>query len=281
MGDLTIGRPVINKSNKRYGKLIILDRTKNDNNGRVMWNCICDCGNTTIVASRHLNENGTKSCGKCPDRDITTYPGYKHGMKGTRLYQIWRGIIDRCENPSVECYKDYGGRGISICAEWRDNFEIFHSWAIKNGYDNTLSIDRFPNNNGNYEPSNCRWATTEEQSNNKRNSVIIEFNGKSQTVMQWAKELKLSPHTLYSRLRKGLNPEDILRIKNDGSTFDISKSKCQSTNQVGIRGVGKCRNGKFRARIYKNGKIVNLGTFDTIDDAIIARKNAEKIKNVE
>lgn len=112
-----------------------------------------------------------------------------------RLYNIWCGMLHRCENPNREKFEDYGGRGITVCEEWHD-FSVFVDWAKSHGYEDDLTIDRI-NVNGNYTPDNCRWATSKQQSNNKRTSVIVECNGIKATVKQWAELLDISPFTIH------------------------------------------------------------------------------------
>lgn len=123
----------------------------------------------------------------------------KHGLRYTRIYTIWSGMIDRCYRKSHKKYDDYGGRGISVCDEWRSDVEAFYNWAMNNGYNDSLSIDRI-NNNGNYEPNNCRWVTTNEQVNNRRNNRVYTLNNKTQTLKQWADEYKINYNTLISRI---------------------------------------------------------------------------------
>lgn len=112
-----------------------------------------------------------------------------------RLYNVWIGMIQRCENEKRAKYSDYGGRGITVCEEWHD-FSVFVKWAKENGYQNDLTIDRI-NVNGNYEPDNCRWATIKQQANNKRTNVVIKCNGIKRTVKQWSELLNISPFTIY------------------------------------------------------------------------------------
>jgi hypothetical protein len=129
---------------------------------------------------------------------------YKHGDNQhqicTRLYRIWANMLNRCSKPSATCYNDYGGRGIRVCDEWK-NYILFRKWALSSGYADNLTIDRM-NNDGNYEPSNCRWATKLEQASNKRNNRNITFNGTTQTLTQWANEYNINKYTLLSRIDK-------------------------------------------------------------------------------
>ena len=124
---------------------------------------------------------------------------YKHGGKGTRLYDIWCGMKNRCYNKKDSHYPRWGGRGISICSEWLLDFSNFRAWALHNGYTENLTIDRI-DNNGNYCPDNCRWVTVAEQNNNQRTNRYIAYNGKIQNLKQWSKELHINYGTLLFRL---------------------------------------------------------------------------------
>jgi hypothetical protein len=130
------------------------------------------------------------------------HPNSTHGQSKTRMYNVWRMMKDRCYNPKSVSYKYYGERGIIVCPEWLSGFEPFYKWAMANNYSNELQLDR-RNVNGNYEPDNCRWATTKEQGNNRRNNRYVTINGKTQTFKQWCIEFKLPPTTGKSRLRLG------------------------------------------------------------------------------
>jgi hypothetical protein len=183
---MALGKEGVWKMNKKilltgqkFGRLSVVKFAGSDTAGRSRWECICDCGKTVVVDGYKLRNGHTQSCGCLQLERIAeanTKNLTKHGMsagskrKGHRLYKIWRGMIDRCENQNVQNYQYYGARGISICKEWRAEFVIFYKWAMSNGYSPELSIDR-KNVDGNYCPENCRWATSLEQANNKRNST--------------------------------------------------------------------------------------------------------------
>ena len=143
------------------------------------------------------------------DRHGELNPNYKDGRKGTRLYSIYRGMTTRCYNSNTPNYKRYGARGITMCDEWKDNFQTFYDWAMSHGYSDELTIDRI-DNNGNYEPSNCRWITVKEQNRNKRNVKFITYGGKTQTIPEWTKELHLGKETIRERLKRGYTDYEAL-----------------------------------------------------------------------
>lgn len=126
---------------------------------------------------------------------------YKHGGKGTKLYEVWYSMRKRCSNPKSQHYAEYGARGIRVCAEWENDFSVFRDWATSNGYVEGLTIDRI-DNNGNYEPNNCRWVDRYVQCNNQRTTVHIEYNGETHTLHEWAKIIGINPTTLYHRIYK-------------------------------------------------------------------------------
>ncbi len=198
-----MGRKYIDLKGKRFGRLLVLDRNGVSNNGNVQWLCQCDCGNKTVVDNQSLKRNITKSCG-CLAKELKVKGNIKHGMYGTRLNRIWNNMKQRCINPNHNAYKYYGARGIKVCDEWIDKengFINFYNWAMQNGYQEHLTIDRI-NVNKNYEPDNCRWATRKEQANNTRINHIINFNGESHTIAEWGEILNINKYTLYDRINR-------------------------------------------------------------------------------
>lgn len=137
---------------------------------------------------------------------------YKHGLSLTKLHRVWWGMIERCYKVYDKNYPDYGGRGITVCDEWKSDFQAFYDWAMSNGYKQGLSIDRI-NNDGNYEPSNCRWATPSQNSRNRRTARIIECNGVSHSLVEWAEITGLNPDTITERIKRGWSISDALFTK--------------------------------------------------------------------
>lgn len=164
----------IDLSGQRFGRLVAVERTERSRCGATMWLCRCDCGNLVSVQYSNLKHGATKSCG-CLNRENRENRNHKHGGsprgKNERLYRVWRGMHERCENPHHISFKHYGAIGVTVCEEWGDYAE-FRCWAIENGYDESAKrgectldrVDPF----GNYCPENCRWVDMKTQSNNKR-----------------------------------------------------------------------------------------------------------------
>lgn len=172
--------------------------------GRVrrMALCKCDCGNQGVVFLASLLNGHSTSCG-CTKMEAMRKSVVTHGKSKSRVYSIWKGMMARCYRTSVKYYCNYGGRGITVCKEWK-KFENFY--RDMGDPPDGMSIDRI-DNNGSYRKGNCRWATRKEQSNNTRRTVLISFDGKKQTLIQWAVEKVIEPNTLYCRIRNGWSVE--------------------------------------------------------------------------
>ena len=167
-----------------------------------IYKCHCDCGNEFEVERYNLMSGHTQSCGcqhKERARKACADALRTHGDSYARLYTIYRGMRDRCENPNGHAYQWYGERGIKVCDEWANSYEVFREWALSHGYTDELTIDRI-DFNGNYEPDNCRWVTMKEQQNNRCNNNYIEYEGKTYTLTQLAEAHNIVPSTLHTRL---------------------------------------------------------------------------------
>ena len=195
------GERVIDLTGNRYGRLTVLSRANNSQTGSVRWLCKCDCGNEKIVYRSALRNGATISCG-CWQKDNPSF--VKHHMSKSNIYKIWCNIKSRCYNSKSRSFPDYGGRGIRMCDEWLNDPMSFIKWSYANGYDedatpDECSIDRI-DVNGNYEPTNCRWADVFIQANNKRRTKRYEYNGVSHTIAEWSRIVGINQSTLYNRV---------------------------------------------------------------------------------
>ena len=212
---------------QRFGKLIVV---KED--GKIgeytAWLCKCDCGKMKRVRINALRSGSTKSCG-CGVGEMARKRTIKYSVRNNKLYHVWYGMVDRCKNPKHKFYHRYGGRGICVCDEWID-YDMFATWALANGYKEGLSIDRI-NNDGNYEPSNCRWATTKEQHNNTSQCSFKTINGITKSVSEWAEEYGIRHGLVLHRLSRGMSIEDALTTESKyrGKGIPI---RCIETNET-------------------------------------------------
>jgi hypothetical protein len=192
-------------SGRRFGYLTVISYAGHKNN-RIYFNCKCDCGNQKEIRGSHLKGGLIVSCG-CYHKKVTSTISQKvitHGKSQTRLYRVFMDMKTRCYNSKSKDYKNYGGRGITICKEWLQDYTSFEDWALKNGYDESAkkgvcTIDRI-NVNGNYEPSNCRWVSNKEQANNKTTNHYITYNGETKTISQWSSITGISKSVILNRL---------------------------------------------------------------------------------
>lgn len=198
----------------KFGRLTILsrheDRIEGNGRKRIYWDCKCDCGNNTVVCGENLKRGATTSCG-CYKRECTSKRASTHRDTNTHLYGIWCSMKARCYNKNTKYYDRYGGRGIDICDQWKNDYESFKDWSVKNGYSDGLSIDRINNDRG-YSPDNCRWISMKEQANNRSSNRLITFQGETHNLTEWAEILNINPKTLFTRLYNGWSVERMLSV---------------------------------------------------------------------
>ena len=203
----------VDLTGRHFGRWLVIGINEYETSrGRgTYWNCACECENKSVVSSYALTHGLSKSCG-CFKREKARPPVIvSHGQSNTRLYQIWKDMKGRCNRPTSARFYTHGARGISVCDEWMA-FEPFYKWAISNGYREDLTIDRI-DNDGNYCPENCRWATPEEQGNNRRTNCFVEYNGKRLTIAELARLADININTLRQRLRRGVSVSDAINKK--------------------------------------------------------------------
>jgi len=188
------GKPKYTIGNK-VGRLTIISLEGPNKNRNMIYKCLCDCGNTHIINGSQLGR--TTSCG-CLTLEKTT----KHGLADKHpIYKTWQCMKGRCYCKTDPKWVRWGGRGIKVCDEWLNDFKAFYGWAMGNGWEKGLTIDRI-NNDGDYCPENCRWVTMQAQANNKRDNHIITYGGKTQNLKDWSEELKIKYSTLSQRINK-------------------------------------------------------------------------------
>lgn len=193
----------------RFGRLVVqsyshAEKRKDCNGSRHYYNCLCDCGNTCIIERNSLRSGNTSSCGcirseMLAKRNKETASLHGDSKRYERMHNSWSAMLNRCEHTNNKNYDLYGGRGIKVCDEWH-KWDAFRDWALDNGYNDGLTIDRI-DSNGNYEPSNCRWVTMDIQANNKSNNKYITYQGRTQSLADWCRELNLD----YCRTKARLN----------------------------------------------------------------------------
>lgn len=194
----------IDLSGKRFGELTVLSLVDDRPGKKKKWLCQCDCGERTVVAASNLHSGHTQHCKKCGNK-VNANKRKKHGMTHTKLYYVWRGMLNRCYNAKSKSYGDYGARGIKVSDEWHDPVAFFE-WAKNSGYHEGLEIDRI-DTNGDYSEQNCRWITRKANANNKRNNTIVEYHGEQHTLAQWAGIYGINYKNLSRNLKKGMSFE--------------------------------------------------------------------------
>ena len=196
----------------KFSRLAVVTEAKDRNvDGLVRWECVCDCGRSTVVPGAWLVKGNTKSCG-CLQRDavrLTIQRNKTHGATDTAMYWKWRSMIRRCYDTRVQQYANYGGRGIGVCDRWRTSFECFVSDM---GHPpRGVSIERI-NNDGDYAPGNCRWATQKDQCRNRRMTIFLELDGRPTPLTEVSEKTGIHRATLYWRFKQGWKPPKLLQI---------------------------------------------------------------------
>ena len=200
---------------KVFHKLTIIEYSSRKAHGHTFV-CECSCGNTTVVYYSSIKSGNTKSCGCYRKEASSRRKRTVHGNTGNPIFSRYKSMIDRCNNPENVNYINYGRRGIKVCEEWLKDFSVFESWALENGFDKKLSIERIDNDGG-YSPENCKWANRSEQANNRRSNRNLTFKGRTQNLRAWANELGIKENTIRARL--------------DNLGWSVEKSLTKPTNK--------------------------------------------------
>ena len=188
----------VDLSGEVFGRLTVHKVVGRNRHNQLIWSCTCECGNECNALGFIMRRGEKQSCG-CLQRETTANINKKHGKTRTKIYAIWRTMTQRCYDPNSHAYNRYGGRGIKICDKWKSFEGFYEDMGDK---PEGLSLERI-DNNGNYEPANVVWATHKTQSNNRRSNVVLEFQGRKQTMQQWADESGLKIQTIWARLHRG------------------------------------------------------------------------------
>lgn len=197
----------IDLTGQKFGRLTVIERDTS-RTGRAYWICKCSCGTVKSICGKELRNSKTKSCG-CYNREVFCHK--THGQRHTKIYNVWRNMRDRCFNPKRVGYKNYGGRGITVCEEWRNDFQPFYDYVSKLEHfgEGGYTLDRI-NVNGNYEPGNVRWATDAQQRRNRTDNHYIKINGEQMILSDVAKLAGVTASTIYKRISLGADSEQML-----------------------------------------------------------------------
>lgn len=239
---------------ERFGRLKVIREIGTDKNGKTVWECQCDCGNSTSSIGSNLVSGKSMSCG-CIKNEIASARARKHGMGRTKIYSTWQNMKQRCYNEKCKSYKDYGARGIEVCPEWLNNPKSFFDWAMANGYDKNLTIER-KDVNGNYCPENCCWISHPEQAKNK---TVTKRIGERELALDVARENFIPPSTMYSRIRRGMSARDSVSKNNfkkkriqqieieSGKVINTYKSVREAARAIkkSCSDISLCANGKL------------------------------------
>lgn len=210
---------------EKFGKLTVIKKLKLNHHREMEWLCLCDCGNEHISTSNRLTSGKTVCCEFCKRKKIAE-KNVRHGLFGTHIHRAYTNMKTRCYNPNYYLFKNYGGKGITICDEWlgRNGLENFYKWSLQNGYRKDLSIDRIDNAKG-YSPDNCRWVSMKQQQNNRTNNRMITANGETHTMSEWADISGILYTTIQRRLACGWSEQDaVTRRADTGASIRYRRS---------------------------------------------------------
>lgn len=236
---------LIDLTGEKFGRLTVVERDYGRTEKGTYWKCLCNCGNVKSVSSTSLKRGRVRSCGCLKDEYVKKLADSvaTHRQTKTRLYREWFAMKQRCNYKKHKQFKNYGGRGISVCKEWMNSFESFRDWALCSGYNDSLTIDRI-DVNGNYSPENCRWITHKVQQNNRTNNRYITHNGETKTLSEWCEIYNIKFSTLKHRLDDLKIPFDVA-IKMDGlSKVDYCGRK------ISIRRLAQWKRVDYRRLLY-------------------------------
>lgn len=233
---MKLGSKTIDLAGQKYGRLTVESfayyKRGPSGHKNAFWWCVCDCGNRVVQSSNHLRSGNTRSCGCLKADEIRRTRSKPYPPK---LLGVHSGMIVRCNDPGFKYYDYYGGRGITVCDEWsgENGLDNFRNWAINNGYQEGLTIDRIDNDKG-YSPDNCRWVNRYEQGKNKRNNVTVTINGVTKILAEWCRELNIDYSTVKKRRsEQGWSVEEALLIP----TSNRNKSKEERIKEFGLKEV--------------------------------------------
>ena len=193
---------------QRFGNLTVVEKCESNAHGEIKWKCICDCGNEHFATSHRLITGETQRCTECKI-ELIRKANTTHGCNPAELYWKYQNMLTRCYNKKYTLFHRYGGRGIKVCDEWRHSFVAFRDWALSHGYKTGLTLDRI-DNDGDYSPNNCRWATVTEQANNRSTNRIVTVNGETDTLANWARRANAKYSYIQHLLDIGMDPDDVI-----------------------------------------------------------------------
>jgi len=207
---------VIDMTGKRFASITAVRIAGKSASGDMNWLFLCDCGNEFITNGYFARSGQVITCPTC-SKARGALATTKHGLSDTVEFGTWVDIQTRCYNKNAKCYENYGGRGIKVCQKWLDSFANFLE-DMGPRPSKSHSIDRYPDNDGDYEPSNCRWATRKEQANNKRSNHRLTINGETKSILEWSEASGLSYNAIWYRLRAGKTGVKLIEVLKRGTT---------------------------------------------------------------